>query len=460
MSSTSIRQTVARPFALSRPSREIRWGLGFVGLLLYLVVEYSSLPQMYPVLSPLHLGKLAAGIALLGYLVAPSFRAERSSTVKAMDATVVLLFFTALFSTVLAGASAHIWTSYWDFLKWAVVYLVVSRILTNRWRMQVFLVLFLLLNFKMAQFAIREYRGSMAAGQSGMEYIKLGGAAAGTTAFFGNANDFGLAMCVVWGLTWALFFRKRQNLGQRIFLTVCFIGFLLAILVCGSRGAVVGASAVVLAASLRTPKRARALFLWVFFTCSILFIMPGAVAQRFQSAVNWQHDPNTFSRLMLWKAGISMWTSRPLFGVGPGNFPYVFASNLRDITLFPGADAKWVAHSLYIQTLADLGSAGMLCMIAMVALFFSLNAKTRKEALQRNPLGRGSFEYCLAAGLDLAMVGFLVCGAFLAVLFYPHLWILLGLSVATHRLSLSQPKATGAARSSALRNSPPVATVV
>jgi hypothetical protein len=37
------------------------------------------------------------------------------------------------------------------------------------------------------------------------------------------------------------------------------------------------------------------------------------------------------------------------------------------------------------------------------------------------------------------MVGYLVSGAFLAVLYYPHLWILLGLSVATHKMCLSQP---------------------
>lgn len=441
MSSLTMRQAVAKPFAISYPSQEARWSIGFIGLLFYLIVEYTSLPQMYPILSPLHLGKIAVGVAFIGYLVSPHSRVVLSSAVRAMDAAVLSLFFLGIVSAVLAGASAHVWTSYWDFLKWGVIYVVVSRSLSNRWQMQIFLLLFLLLNFKMAQFAVRGYVSSRATGYTGMEIIKLGGASAGTTAFFGNANDFGLAMCVVWGLTWALFFRKRQHLGQRLFLAVCFVGFLGAILVCGSRGAVVGAAAIVLAASLRTPKRARAFLLWMFFTFSILFVMPGAVAHRFQSAINWRHDPNTYSRLMLWQAGLSMWTNHPIFGVGPGNFPYVFASNLRDITLFPGADNRWVAHSLYIQTLAELGSLGFLTLLGMVALFLYINAKTRREAIKRNPLGRGSIEYCLAAGLDLAMVGYVICGIFLAVLYYPHLWILLGLSVATHRMCLSQPVA-------------------
>ena len=460
MNSAIARQAVARPFSLERPSEELRWSLGFIGLLFYLIVEYTSLPSMYPVLAPLHLGKIAVGMAFVGFLIAPRSQTARSSTIRAMDVTVIVLLFSALLSSVFAGASAHVWTAYWDFLKWGVIYLVVSRLLTNRWRMQIFLVLLFLLNFKMAQFAIRGYESSRAAGYSGMEIINLGGASAGTTAFFGNANDFGLAMCVVWGLTWALFFRKRQNLGLRLFLAVCFGAFLLAILVCGSRGAVVGAAAIVLAASLRTPKRAKALLLWVFFIFSIVFIMPGALVQRFQHAVDWQHSKNAYSRLMLWKAGLAMWAHHPIFGVGPGNFPYAFFSNLHDVTLFPGADAKWVAHSLYVQTLAELGSTGFLSLLALLSIFMYLNAQTRKEALARNPSGRGSFEYCLAAGLDLAMVGFLICGIFLAVLYYPHLWILLGLSVATHRLSLSHPVLPLARESTAQQGPIPAAAAL
>jgi putative inorganic carbon (HCO3(-)) transporter len=420
-------------------AREVRWSLGFVGLLFYLIVEYTSLPSMYPILSPLHLGKVAVALAALGYLVTPRSRVASFSSTKATDAAMLLLFFSALFSTLLQGMNSHVWAGYTDLAKWVVIYFLVSRVLTNRGQMQIFLFLLLLLNLKMAQFAIREYAASRGAGMSGMEIINLGGASAGTTAFFGNANDFGLAMCVVWGLTWALFFRKKQKMSHWLFLSVCFVAFLLAILLCGSRGAVVGAAAIVLAAVWRSPKRAQAGVLLILFLCSIFFVMPGAVVERFHSAMNWRQDPDTFSRLMLWKAGLSMWADHPVFGVGPGNFPYVFASNLKYISLFPGADARWVAHSLYIQMLAELGLAGFLPFVILLFLFLRLNARTRKEALTRNPEGRGSFEYCLAAGLDLAMVGFLISGAFLAVVYYPHLWILLGLSVATHRVCLNRP---------------------
>jgi O-antigen ligase len=134
---------------------------------------------------------------------------------------------------------------------------------------------------------------------------------------------------------------------------------------------------------------------------------------------------------MLWEAGLGMWAANPLFGVGPGNFGATIHSQYSYLRTTSGILAS-AAHSLYIETIAELGLAGALPVFALVFLFLRLNARTRKLALASDAAGRRSFEYCLASGLDLAMMGYLVSGAFLSVLYYPHLWVLLGLSVGTH----------------------------
>jgi len=51
----------------------------------------------------------------------------------------------------------------------------------------------------------------------------------------------------------------------------------------------------------------------------------------------------------------------------------------------------------------------------------------------------------MAQGLNLAMVGYLLSGAFLAVLYYPHLWVLLGLSVGLNTVSVPGRAADGVA---------------
>lgn len=421
--------------ALRQHSREARWSLGFLGLLFYLLVEYTRLPAMYPVLEPLHLGKVAVGLALLGYLVASRVEVDRRRTrIVGLLLGVFLVF--AFFSTCLAPIENHLWQDFIDIANWVVIYFLLTRILVSRWRLRVFMGLFILLNLKLAQFSIRGYINDRLAGLSNMQFILRGGGIAGSTGFFGNAADFGLAMCVVWGITWALLFRRGQKGLPRAAMAVCFVLFLLSILLCGSRGAVVGAGAIVLVALGKTPKKIGAGLLLFVFLLGVLLVLPGASKERFASAWHWRHDKDAYSRILFWEAGLEMWTHRPLLGMGPDRFPYVLQQNYPSYRI--GSSGARAAHSLYIQAIADLGLAGTLTLLALVISFLRINARTRKVALASPLGGRRSFEYCLAAGLDLALVGYLTAGAFLSVLYYPHLWILLGLSVATHTVCLRE----------------------
>jgi O-antigen ligase len=185
---------------------------------------------------------------------------------------------------------------------------------------------------------------------------------------------------------------------------------------------VVGAAAIVLVALGKSTRKIGAVFLGVIFVLGVWFVLPGASKERFKSAWNWQNDANAASRVMFWKAGLVMFEENPIVGVGPGNFALVNPTH-------------YVSHSLYIQLLAESGLAGTIPLLLILILFLRLNARTRKRALVSRSAGRRSFEYCMAVGLDLALVGYLTSGAFLSVLYYPHLWILLGLSVAVNRCS-------------------------
>lgn len=436
MPATAARPSPLRLACLAEP----RWGLGFIGLLLLIFVQYTSLPLMYPVLAPLHTARVAVAIALFGYLIAFHARTGIAKEARVIDAALLLLMFSILASAILNSGRTEVWDGVLYVANWVIIYFLVSRLLSSRWRLQWLLFVFLLLNLKLAQFAVRVYINGVRAGYSGMEIIQLGGASgARTTAFFGNADDFGMAMCIVFGLTWPLLFRKGQKLYQRFFLAVCFVGFLLAVLLSGTRGAVVGAVAVALVALVRSPKRSGTFLLLFLFATSLLFVLPGASRTRFQNALQWRQDQDVYSRLMLWKAGLYMWAGHPAFGVGATEFPQVFASNPTYTSWSPYGSGVTAAHSIYIQSLAELGTAGTLLLLLAVIAFFRGNARVRQRALAQNPEGRRSFDYCVAAGLDMAMVAYLVCGAFLAQLYYPHLWILLGLGAAANRVCAAKP---------------------
>jgi putative inorganic carbon (HCO3(-)) transporter len=420
-----------------RLALEPRWSLAFLGLLLYAFVEYTSLTAMYPALAVLHPGKIAVGLAAVGYLLGPRADNNPDPTVRGLDIAIILFLISSFLSACLATETTYLWDHFSDVLVWVAIYFLTSRILNSSWRLRAFLFFVLLLNLKLAQFTIRQYIVDRSAGTSDMQIIMYGGPAVGSSAFFGNAADLGLAMAVVWGIAFALLVGKteRKTL-SRVFLIICFVLFLLATLLCGSRGAVVGVVAIALIALGKTPKKIGAVVLGLFFLFSLWFVLPDASKERFRSAWDWQNDANAASRIHFWKVGLQMFADYPILGVGPENYPEMYAYEY-------GGGKPYVCHSIYIQALAESGFVGTVCLALLIFFFLRLNARTRKFALASVPGGKRSFQYCLAVGLDLALVGYLASGAFVSVLYYPHLWILLGLSVATNVACTSRASSAG-----------------
>jgi O-antigen ligase len=232
-------------------------------------------------------------------------------------------------------------------------------------------------------------------------------------------------MCVVWPIAMMLLFAKLKGT-WRVFLLVCSLVFLVGILVCGSRGAVVGAACVVLAALVASRKKLAALVMALLMLPGIMFILPGTSKERMRSAWQREGDPTVESRLVFWRAGLEMFRDHPILGVGLKNFPQ---TRLRKYAELGWTTKAWVPHSVYIEILSELGLAGTIPVLALFVLLFRLNAKTRQHLLALGPVRRSSFEYALSMGLDLGFVGFLGSGAFVAVFRYPHIWVLLGLTV-------------------------------
>lgn len=404
------------------------WDVAFVGLLLYIIIEYTRLPMMFPVLAPLHLGKVAVGITAVGLLIGHQARAVRSGLCRALDAS-ILFFLVAVFMSMLFAFHFKLaWDQFVGAVQWVVIYFLISRVLNNRWRLRVFILVFLLLNFKMAQFVIRMYAYELGLGVSTSQ-LATQGVGAGSTGFFSNSADLGVALCVALPISGFLIFGEKKKL-WKLGLMGFTLAYLGAILLSGSRGAVVGAVGVALFAVVRNPKKIAAVLLVLLLIPGIIYFLPDASKDRFESAIEYEDDKTASHRILLWKAGLRMFADHPLFGVGPFNFALVRYQHYSSDDSHPTVT---VAHSIYIETLSELGVFGALAVLAIWIVFFRLNAKTRKLVLASDPQGKKGFYYNLAYSLDLALVGYLVSGAFLSVLYYPHIWVLAGLSVGLHR---------------------------
>jgi O-antigen ligase len=411
----------------SAPKQESRWNLAFVGMLGYAVVEYMRLPAQYPFWQALEIGKVVIGLSFLGWLISPHFSWGDRRPVRVVDLVLALLVVASFVSACFAHYHDDAWATMADLLRWILIYFLVGRVLNNGWRLRWFTFLLILLNLKMAQFGIRGYFAGRAFGRS-EAFMAAHGSGAGSVGFFGNAGDFGVAMCVIWPLA-AMLILGEKKLIMRVMLYVSLIIFVAAIFTSSSRGALVAMVITALAAWARNPKRILGVGIIGLILAGSLYWLPEAQKQRLQSALHPEKDRTASIRLEHWAAGLRMFEGHPLLGVGPGNYAPLYLDE------HPSADTSdlvLAAHSIYIQSLSELGLAGTLPLGLLAFFLVRLNRRTRSLLKDLGDDGRKRFEYRLSMGLDLSLLGFLLSGAFLTVLYYPHLWILLGLSVAAY----------------------------
>lgn len=421
----------ARPAAEAvSPTREkSKWNLAFLGLLFLLVIQYTSLPQMFPALQRFELGKLAVAVAFLGLLLSPESRKPAGNPVHRLDACLVLFLLVSLLSATFSEDTANAVSALFTTFQWCVVYYIISRVASKRWQLYVVIFVIMLLNLKLAQFSIRSYHADLAAGASAQDLAGKG-EGAGSTAFFGNAGDFGVAMCVVWPLAGAMFAGEARR-WRKWFFAVCFLAFLGAIVATSSRGAMVGAGLIAFTGFMRSSKRVVGLLMIFLVVLAFFVVAPEASRERMASALHPHSDPTSADRLDLWHAGMAMFANHPLLGVGPGNFAPEYLAEHPMLARQKKLMA-WAPHSIYVQALSELGISGFIPLIAIWSLVPVLNSRTRKLLRNRGQEKTRAFEYNLAWGLDLALIGYLVSGAFITVLYYPHLWVLLGLTAALY----------------------------
>jgi tetratricopeptide (TPR) repeat protein len=169
-----------------------------------------------------------------------------------------------------------------------------------------------------------------------------------------------------------------------------------------SRGAFLSLLALMAVAVLRTTKRHRIAF-WRIVAVGILLVIITAVAnpslvQKFSD--RGEINPYNYERVQIWMKALSMITSYPVTGVGPGGFIYVSKLFTPAVDGTIGRYEKWanIAHSEYLQYLAELGIPIALLMFTVGGYLFYL---AWKRAETTAPESRIAQEAALLAAVGL-----------------------------------------------------------
>ena len=329
---------------------------------------------------------------------------------------VYLMWF--LISTIFAYKPEYSWQLFIDFTKWVVIYFLLINTINNRQRLYVFVIVFLILNFRYSQFASRIWINN--GFYSDPRGINNGGGIG--SGFFANPNDFGIAMVSVIGISYYMVLSDTTEIKEWFRIKwmhiVCFITMIIAILASSSRGAALGLGCVMLGVWYKGKHKMKLLIVLGVMSAVYISLIPADNWARFQKMGS-KDDGSSKSRIALWSAGIRMANESPLTGVGPNNFVYVNTVNYL-------SEYRDVQHNVYIQAASELGYPGLFLFLAMMFQGFKNQIKTRAILLEKRI--DDSFLGGLSHGIDLCLIGFAVNGFFITVLYYPFFWMILVLS--------------------------------
>lgn len=267
----------------------------------------------------------------------------------------------------------------------------------------------------------------------------LGHEGRGLTSHFGDENDLALGMNVA--LPFAVFgaFSMRR-VWQRLLLLVVAGLFVAAVVVSDSRGGLVGLAATAGALLLFARRRLLTGGALAAGVLLLLAFAPAAYWTEMRTMFD-SHDATREERVRAWEQARAVWRDNPVFGVGPGNVAWVVDRYETYDTRLTHSLGGRAVHSLYFELLADLGLAGI-ALYGSLAVLLLLRCRT----IARGPDVAHAHAWARAAPCSL--VALLASGLFLSVLYYPHLYLLVALTLAIPSLQAfaGDPAAAAPAR--------------
>ncbi len=264
----------------------------------------------------------------------------------------------------------------------------------------------------------------------GLKYISTGGGHKVTApGSFGDNNYLAMATVMVLPLLVYLFRYSEARLIRLAFMgavVVCFAG----VIATASRGGLMGLIVLAIFLIQQSRNKLPPLLGVAVLATGLLIFAPAQWTERMNTINTAEQDDSFMYRVSSWKINLILALDRPLVGGGysageNGIFFDIYRSkfHMLDGTIdSPEPRGPLAAHSIYFQTLGDLGFPGFFLFMAI--LFTGFRNLGRVLSITR---GNESllWAYDLALLFRLSLIVFMVCGALLSAAYFELLYIML-----------------------------------
>jgi probable O-glycosylation ligase (exosortase A-associated) len=316
------------------------------------------------------------------------------------------------FTTIFALNPEYAWPEWERFIKVQVMILFMLFMLVNRRRIDLAVIVIA------ASIGFYGVKGGIFTILGGGQYMVWGPA----KSFISGNTEIGFAMVVTAPLIWYL----RSVATHRWVRLGCMAAFglcLISILGSYSRGAFLALGAMVFFLWLRSRGKVVTAVAAIVALGIGLSLMPAQWFDRMATIQNYEQDQSAMGRINAWTFAFNLANDHPIAGGGFGAFtPQLFQRYAPDPEKFHDA------HSIVFEVLGEQGYIGLL-------LFLGLGLATFVRAIRVERLAKGREDLAWAASLarmcQVALVGYLVGGAFLGLAYFDLPYTVMAIVVAT-----------------------------
>ncbi|MET0026773.1 MAG: O-antigen ligase family protein [Candidatus Thiodiazotropha sp.] len=265
---------------------------------------------------------------------------------------------------------------------------------------------------------------------------KLGAARVGyykASFFLGDGNDFGWSMNVALPLAMHLAFTTQKQLYKYAYLGLAAI-IVIGIVGTQSRGAFLALSfGLLYYLTFITKKKIAGFSLLAIVAIGLVLFSPDNYFSRMETIVNYEDDTSAMGRITAWGTALEMAADHPILGVGAGSFNSAYGRMYRK----PDDPARWIStHSVYFKVVAEYGFPGIV--IFLLSIWHTIKLNRKSLALTLEYQDRISITPLWPHALIWTTISWAISAAFLSGDTYPHLFIIMALTLALHRMILHE----------------------
>jgi probable O-glycosylation ligase (exosortase A-associated) len=253
-----------------------------------------------------------------------------------------------------------------------------------------------------------------------------------------DENDLAFALLAALGVGMYVFFATGKPL-NKIVVALILAATVGCIFATRSRGGFLGLLAEIIYLIVVGPQRKKIVAFLVVGVALVFLLVPQTYWNRMQTieTSSSDHDDSGYERIVSWIIGWRIFKDHPILGVGSSNYP-IYAGAYGDAMRSEMYVTRhfWgrAAHSLYFTLISEQGIVGATIFVLIIVWYFRATRRVRRSAATLDDPDDRKWATALSSGLDAGMIGALASGTFITVIYYPVIWVLVGLMAALDRI--------------------------